>query len=150
MVFLGMASQPTAAMLCSASYWLNSMETLTKHWTSEQHARFRVLEQDGARIAYWRSDRNGLPCNGGLRDGIVPVATGMIQKATGEPKQGTSRALCTDQVLHATLKIPRWNGSRLWVVALTGEIIGDDEKFGAPVREILGEAMQYSGDLGRI
>jgi hypothetical protein len=43
--------------------------------------------------------------------------------------------------LHATLLPPKWEGSRWWIVALHGEVIGDDEKFGCLKREILGEAL---------
>ena len=33
-----------------------------------------------------------------------------------------------------------WKGERWWIVALLGNVVGDDEKFGALEREILGEA----------
>jgi hypothetical protein len=35
----------------------------------------------------------------------------------------------------------KWNGERWWIVALTGEVVGDEEKYGALSREILGEAL---------
>ena len=35
---------------------------------------------------------------------------------------------------------PKWQGERLWVVALSGEIVGNDEKLGALSREVIGEA----------
>ncbi len=32
-------------------------------------------------------------------------------------------------------------GARWWIVALVGEVVGDDEKFGALEREIIGECL---------
>lgn len=43
--------------------------------------------------------------------------------------------------LHATLIPPKWKGERWWVVALIGEVVGDDEKYGALEREIIGECL---------
>jgi hypothetical protein len=43
--------------------------------------------------------------------------------------------------LHATLIVPKWSGDRVWVVALIGEVAGDDEKYGALQREVIGEAL---------
>ena len=42
---------------------------------------------------------------------------------------------------HATLIPPKWKGERVWLVALIGEIAGDDEKYWALEREILGECL---------
>jgi hypothetical protein len=47
--------------------------------------------------------------------------------------------LCSRRALHGTLLPPKWPGARLWVVALIGEIVGDEEKYGALEREIIGE-----------
>jgi hypothetical protein len=49
--------------------------------------------------------------------------------------------LCSPRALHATLIPPQWVGDRLWIVALKGEIEGDDEKYGALEREIIGEVL---------
>ncbi len=43
--------------------------------------------------------------------------------------------------LHGTLIPPKWKGERVWIVALKGEIVGDDEKYGALEREIIGECL---------
>jgi len=48
---------------------------------------------------------------------------------------------CTNRALHATLIPPKWEGDRLWVVALIGETVGDDVKYAALEREIIGEAL---------
>lgn len=34
-----------------------------------------------------------------------------------------------------------WSGDRWWIVALSGEIVGDDQKLGALSREIIGECL---------
>ena len=49
--------------------------------------------------------------------------------------------LCNRGTLHATLMPPKWKGERWWIVALTGEVVGDEEKYGALSREIIGEAL---------
>ena len=36
---------------------------------------------------------------------------------------------------------PKWSGERWWIVALHGEVVGDEEKYGCLKREILGEAL---------
>jgi hypothetical protein len=48
-------------------------------------------------------------------------------------------ALCHKGTLHGTLNPPAWEGERLWIVALIGEVKSDGEKFGALEREILAE-----------
>jgi hypothetical protein len=90
------------------------------------------LEQDGATLAFWRSKEDGRPANGGIAD---PVKVGTVQTEKGP------LILCQRGTLHATLIPPKWEGERWWIVALTGEVVGDDEKFGALSREILGEAL---------
>lgn len=49
--------------------------------------------------------------------------------------------LCERGTLHATLIPPKWQGERVWIVALHGEVVGDDEKFGCLEREIVGECI---------
>jgi hypothetical protein len=49
--------------------------------------------------------------------------------------------LCNAGTLHATLLPPKWKGERWWVVAMIGEVVGDEEKYGALKREIIGEAL---------
>jgi hypothetical protein len=61
--------------------------------------------------------------------GVIHTASGPLQ-------------LCEQGTLHATLIPPKWQGVRVWVVALLGEVIGDDEKYGALTRVILGEVTQ--------
>jgi hypothetical protein len=50
-------------------------------------------------------------------------------------------ALCEKGTLHATRIPPKWQGERLWVVALIGAVVGGDEKYGALEREVIGEAI---------
>jgi hypothetical protein len=74
-----------------------------------------------------------LPSNGGGK--IEPAAPGVIHTAPGP------LMTCQSGTLHATLIPPKWKGERWWIVALHGEIVGDEDKYGCLKREILGEAL---------
>ena len=67
---------------------------------------------------------------GGRND---PVKPGTVETVKGPLE------ICTKRALHATLIPPKWKGDRLWVVALKGEVVGDEEKYAALEREIIGE-----------
>jgi hypothetical protein len=41
--------------------------------------------------------------------------------------------------LHATFRPEKWKGAKVWVVALFGEVVVEENKIGALHREILGE-----------
>ena len=114
------------------SYWAACLPYLTGSWTDAQRARLETLKASGATIAYWRSDSAGRPCNGGRGPAVSP---GHVDRETGP------LALCERGTLHATRIPPKWQGERLWVVALIGEVVGDDEKLGALEREVIGEAL---------
>jgi hypothetical protein len=49
--------------------------------------------------------------------------------------------ICTKQALHATLDPSKWEGDRLWLVALFGETQSREDKLGALKREILAEVI---------
>jgi len=114
----------------SAKYWLACIKYFAERWSAAQRARFDALNAAGAKIAFWRSDETGRPCNGGVG---APVTPGTVQKIPGPLE------LCGPGALHATAIPPKWNGARVWVVALIGKVIGDEEKYGALEREIIGE-----------
>lgn len=116
----------------SSEYWLACVPYFASKWSDGQRQRLTELQAVGATIAYWRSDASGRACNGGKNN---PVSPGLIEIAPGPLE------LCSRGTLHATLIPPRWRGERWWIVALTGEVIGDAEKFGALTREIIGEAL---------
>jgi hypothetical protein len=99
-------------------------------WPDPQQKRFAELQASGAKLAYWRSDAEGRPSNGGKGE---PVKPGTVHEEEGPLR------LCAPGTLHATLRPHKWQGERLWVVALHGEVIGGENKFGALKREILGE-----------
>src|SRR5882672_8466264 len=81
-------------------------------------------------IAFWKSDKNGKPCNGG---------NGTVAKVgLRESIQGPLR-ICTKRGLHATMKPDKWQGERLWLVALHGDIQREDDKAAALEREFLCE-----------
>ena len=117
----------------SKEYWVDCVDAFSLKWPTEQRARLAELRKLGATIAYWRSDSNGQPSNGGKR--IDVAAPGVIHTAPGPLN------LCAAGTLHATLIPPKWKGERWWIVALTGEVIGNEEKYGTLSREIIGECL---------
>jgi hypothetical protein len=102
-------------------------------WNASQKKRLAALKRAGAKIAYWCSDAKGLPANGGSAS--IPAEPGLIQTVGGP------LTLCQPGTLHATLIPPKWKGERWWIVALKGEVVGDDDKYGALEREIIGECL---------
>jgi len=117
----------------SKEYWLATIDCFALKWPDALRERLATLRTNGATIAFWRSDIEGLPSNGGQH--IAPAAPGVVHIADGPLN------LCNAGTLHATLLPPKWKGERWWIVALTGEIVGNEEKYGALSREILGEAL---------
>jgi hypothetical protein len=112
------------------SYWSKTIQYFAARWSDAQRARLEELKALGAKICFWRSNKNGDAMRGKR---IESAAPGVVHTVQGPLE------LCTDRALHATLIPPRWDGDRLWIVALKGEIAGDDEKYGALEREIIGE-----------
>lgn len=113
-------------------YWASCVKYFAAKWTQVQRARLLELKRTKAKIVYWRSDESARPANGGHSD---PVKPGDIQREKGPLH------LCSPGTLHATLIPTKWKGERWWIVALKGEVIGDDEKYGALEREIIGECL---------
>jgi hypothetical protein len=113
------------------SYWLATIQYFAGKWTDLQRSRLAALKAAGAKIAFWRSSNDGTPANGGKSN---PVAPGLVQE-----EKGPLRDECGRGQLHATLIPPKWEGERWWIVALIGEVRGDDEKYWALKREIIGE-----------
>lgn len=116
----------------SPAYWLACIKNFAAKWPKAAQKRLQELQRAGAKIVYWRSHQDGTPSNGGKAD---PVKAGDVQRIAGQLE------VCTRRALHGTLMPPKWKGERWWIVALIGEIQGDDEKYGALEREILGEAL---------
>ena len=103
------------------------------HWTTEQQNRLlQLMEDKVATIAYWCSDSNGKPTNGGKE--LPSVYPGLIQEIEG-------KLVFCKNALHATFTPHLWKGSRVWIVALSGEVIKEEDKLGARRREILGEVL---------
>jgi hypothetical protein len=117
----------------SGYYWKATILTFAAKWPREVQAKFEAAKAAGATIDFWRSSKQGLPSNGGGK--IEVAAPGVIHTAPG-PLQ-----LCNRGMLHATLNPPKWEGERYWIVALHGEVIGNEEKYGCLKREIIGEAL---------
>ena len=111
-----------------SGYWRPAALAAIAKWTDAQRARLAGI--GSAFIAFWRSDKHGKPSNGGSGD---PVGVGSIQEIAGP------LALCGPSALHATMNPGKWSGERVWIVALHGEVIHQDDKCGSLKREILGE-----------
>jgi hypothetical protein len=117
----------------SKEYWLATIPHFAKKWPPQQQERLATLQAEGATLAFWRSDNKGQSSNGGRS--IESAAPGVVHKISGPLK------LCGPGALHATLIPSKWKGERWWIVALTGQVIWEDDKCGALEREILGEAL---------
>ena len=96
------------------------------YWTAVLEQR---PEKTTGRLAFWRSSKDGTPSNGG--SGTV-ARVGLIEEQRGPLK------ICSHGY-HATLDPGKWNGERLWIVALHGEIQQEDDKLCALKREFLAE-----------
>jgi hypothetical protein len=112
------------------SGWMLKAKASSAKWTKEQQERLAELESAPVVLALWRSDARGCPANGGSGK---PVHPGLVQEIPGP------LALCTKQALHATVNPEHWEGPRIWLVALHGEVAWQDDKCGALKREIVGE-----------
>ena len=117
----------------SGYYWKATILAFAAKWPREVQAKYDAAKAAGATIAFWRSSDKGLPTNGGEK--IEAAAPGVVHTSPGP------LSLCAKGTLHATLIPPKWKGKRYWIVALHGEVIGDEEKYGCLKREILGEAL---------
>ena len=103
------------------------------HWKLSQSKRLRELMQKGAVIAYWNSDAHGYACNGGSKD--FRAYPGLVQQLQGPLH------VCYPGTLHATRTPHKWVGSRVWMVAMHGEVKWSDDKCGALHREFIGEIL---------
>jgi len=88
-------------------------------------------KRKNAVIAFWKSDANGYSINGGNRNSLHKV--GDVERVKGPLKR------CSSHALHATFRPWIWLGSRLFIVALKGEIQEDRYKLAALEREIIEE-----------
>ena len=106
------------------------------YWLQVARKQFpRISKIDGSVIAFWKSDKDGLPINGGDRS--QTATAGLLQEVPGPLR------ICTDHALHATMKPEKWKGERLWIVALYGEVMWQEDKVAALRREIIGEVEGY-------
>ncbi len=106
-------------------------EQQQKGWPEAVQSRIKAVLSDCSALAFWRSDKKGLPSNSGDRS-ITPAAIGVVHEVKGNLR------ICSNG-LHATVAPEKWEGERVWVVALFGEIQWKDDKCAAMKREILAE-----------
>lgn len=115
------------------TYWRSALSYIRQHLPAPQQAYACEMEAAGALLAFWRSDANGCAANGGHN---APARVGTIETATGP-----LRDECGSGQLHATFMPTKWCGERWWVVALIGDLRGDDEKYWALQRVVIGEIL---------
>jgi hypothetical protein len=112
-------------------------------WTAKQRNHLRRCIKRGDLIAYWCSDAHGRPANHTLEPMMARDWTarpGLVQEVAGCGERGKEQVVaCSQWGLHATLEPHHWKGSRVWVVALVGEVAHESAKFAALQREIIGE-----------
>ena len=114
----------------SEAYWLMAIEVYSSLWSYAQREKLRLSK---GKIAFWKSTKSGMPANGGNG---APVSTGMVQVDSGPLN------LCRPGTLHATAIPPKWEGDRLWIVAMHGKTKKENDKVGALKREIIGECIE--------
>ena len=117
----------------SKEYWLATIDGFAAKWPETSRKRLAELRDIGVTLAFWRSDKKGQPSNGGEK--IKEAAPGVIHTVLGPLN------LCNAGTLHATLLPPKWSGDRWWIVALHGQVVSDEEKYGCLKREIVGECL---------
>ena len=100
------------------------------YWLAVFKEHFKPLTEPDSFLAYWKSNENGGPSNGGT--GTL-AKIGLVEKIRGPLE------ICTSHALHATIEPPKHRGERLWLVAMKGELQFQDDKVGALEREILAE-----------
>ncbi len=103
------------------------------YWTAvlEQTPAVKTAKDQGALVAFWKSDSDGKPSNGGSS---TVAAVGLKEELPGPLPDNCGRG-----AFHATLDPSKWKGERLWVVALWGEVRHGEDKMWALKREFLAE-----------
>ena len=113
------------------------LPAFTESLCAECQRHYKKAVEAKALIAYWRSNEDGSPCNGGRG---LPVKPGFRETLVGP------LGICTKNALHATSDPRGYKGSRLWLAALYGEVQQSGDKFGALERVIIGECLGPNGE----
>jgi hypothetical protein len=116
------------------------------HWTKRQVQSLNKAIREGATIAFTLTGPDGEPCNGGTSLPEGYARPGLVQKYE------CPLGLCQPGVFHATLEPHKWNGSRVWIVALYGKVEceANTYKLGALKREFIGEVLAHEAMDPRI
>jgi hypothetical protein len=109
----------------SAKYWRLVLAGAVPPHRRGEFDRARAV------LAFWKSNDDGTPANGGngmtARPGLVQAVDGPL-------------TLCTPRALHATFTPQKWKGARTWIVAMYPPIAKEDGKIGSLKREIVMES----------
>jgi hypothetical protein len=112
---------------------------IPKWWSYTQCERLQTLEKEEAVIAYWNSNEEGQSARYGNQLEI-PAGVGVVHIS-----EGPLRNVCGEGQLHATVKPLQWPGSRVWVVAMYGDVRWESDKCWCLKREIIGEIFPCDG-----
>lgn len=113
------------------------MNEIQTHWTEAQKLRLNECIENGDVIAFWCSDKQGTPCNGGSSE--VQASPGLINCLPS-----TTTELCSDKALHGTTKPNAFLGERVWVCAFRRDVKHEASakgKLGSLEREYIGEVL---------
>src|SRR3990167_8493907 len=94
-----------------------------------------AIDKAGAILAYWLSNADGTPANGGSG---TKARVGLVEEISGPLK------ICTKNALHGTLKPPKWSGERVWIVALYPPFQFQEDKIASLRREFIASC-NFSG-----
>jgi len=108
----------------SIIYWMQSLPMLDP-----------AIDKAGAILAYWLSNADGTPANGGSG---TKARVGLVEEISGPLK------ICTKNALHGTLKPPKWSGERVWIVALYPPFQFQEDKIASLRREFIASC-NFSG-----
>jgi hypothetical protein len=108
------------------------LAALLDHSVGQERAAH--LRLAGAVLMFWRSDKEGKPCNGGSGPSRC---VGMVEEEKGPLVE------CGKGALHGTMRPDIWAGERLWAVALYLPVTGYDSKYASLKREILAEIKSF-------
>ncbi len=111
-------------------YWFAVIRQLAQALVDPVRSRLAELWKSDVVLAFWKSDSDGLPANGGSSS--TPASPGLIEKLPG-------RLNICHKGFHATTEPSKWRGERLWLVALHGPTQQQEDKFAGLEREIICE-----------
>lgn len=110
----------------------------SKYWSDKQLDMYDChLKDKNSTLAYYMTTKDGLPLHSPNKKGWK-AKVGLLQKV--EPNKYGEIQPCTSHALHATFDIKHWIllDCKIWVVAMLGKVVNDDDKIASLQRKIIG------------